>query len=274
VNVLTARALDTDFSVASDNERVLAGCAAVTAMYPPAAGPPTLEYVLDVRRATLFRDGVAAAEGFAAASFPPFFERDLYDRIIERAAPSLLLHAGVLVRDDRAILLVGASGAGKTTMCRALVARGAKYMTDEIAAIDAELRVRGLPRPLSLAPDSAPDDEAARALRGVAGGYRFCARDGTNTEAMLFALAPEYVRLEPAPIAAVVHLRHAPNDPAGARSIRSSEALPVLWREHLRDDEGELDLAIALLRDVPSFEVVTHSVEDGCRDIDAIWAGR
>lgn len=274
MRVLTARALDTDVSVASDDERVLDGVRAVMATYPPALGEPTLRYVLDVARAIVFRNGEELAAGFAAASFAPYFERDLYDVVIERAAPSLLVHGAVVVRDGVAILLFGASGAGKTTTCRALVARGARYVTDEIAAIDAESRARGLPRPLSLGPASPPHDPAAHALRGHMGSYRFVARDGSNVEAPLFALSAECVVHEPVPIAAIVHLRHDPNAPEGGRRLSSAEALPLLWAERLRTHPGELELAITLLQRVSAFEVVTRSVEGAVRDIDALTSER
>lgn len=51
-------------------------------------------------------------------------------------ARAVKIHAGVVSKDDKAVVLCGASGAGKSTLTAALVQRGWKYLTDEIAVID------------------------------------------------------------------------------------------------------------------------------------------
>jgi hypothetical protein len=57
------------------------------------------------------------------------------------ARPEVFVHAGVVAVAGRAILLPGRSGAGKTTLVRALVAAGATYYSDEYAVLDREGRV-------------------------------------------------------------------------------------------------------------------------------------
>lgn len=47
-----------------------------------------------------------------------------------------LIHAGVVVRDNKAILLPGCSGSGKSTLVAALAAKGWRYLSDELALID------------------------------------------------------------------------------------------------------------------------------------------
>lgn len=70
------------------------------------------------------------------------------------------IHAGVVTWRGRAIVLPGASHAGKTTLVTALVRRGAVYYSDEWAVVDGKGRVYPYVRPLSIrgtfgAPDSA-----------------------------------------------------------------------------------------------------------------------
>ena len=48
----------------------------------------------------------------------------------------LLLHAAVVARDDRAILMSGVSGAGKSTLSLMLSQRGWRFLGDEFAMID------------------------------------------------------------------------------------------------------------------------------------------
>ncbi len=59
------------------------------------------------------------------------------------------LHAGVVARNGGALVLCGASGAGKTSLCVALGLRGAVVYSDEVAAFDMNtLRIDPFPRDL------------------------------------------------------------------------------------------------------------------------------
>lgn len=63
----------------------------------------------------------------------------------------LLLHASVVERDGRALLMTGESGAGKSTLAALLAARGWRLMGDEFALIDpASGLVHAFPRLVSL----------------------------------------------------------------------------------------------------------------------------
>ena len=63
----------------------------------------------------------------------------------------LILHAAVLERAGRALVLPAPPGSGKSTLCAALVARGWRLFSDELALIDVDSgQVVPLPRPVSL----------------------------------------------------------------------------------------------------------------------------
>ena len=63
----------------------------------------------------------------------------------------LILHAAVLERSGRALVLPAPPGSGKSTLCAALVARGWRLLSDELALIDVDRgQVVPLPRPISL----------------------------------------------------------------------------------------------------------------------------
>ena len=70
--------------------------------------------------------------------------------ILRRLSGFALVHAGVVAVGGAAILLPGASGAGKTTLVRELAQRGAEYFSDEYALLDREGRVHPYPRALML----------------------------------------------------------------------------------------------------------------------------
>ncbi|CAD5375194.1 Aldolase [Rubrivivax sp. A210] len=63
----------------------------------------------------------------------------------------LILHAAVLERNGRALILPAPPGSGKSTLCAGLAWRGWRLLSDELALIDpASGRVSPLPRPVSL----------------------------------------------------------------------------------------------------------------------------
>ena len=63
----------------------------------------------------------------------------------------LIVHAAVVERSGRALLLPAPPGSGKSTLCAALVNRGWRLLSDELALIDpASGAIAPLPRPVSL----------------------------------------------------------------------------------------------------------------------------
>ena len=70
--------------------------------------------------------------------------------IAERAPDHLFVHAGVVGWENRAIVMPGASFAGKTTLVRAWLEAGATYYSDEFAVLDRAGRVHPFARPLAI----------------------------------------------------------------------------------------------------------------------------
>lgn len=63
----------------------------------------------------------------------------------------LILHAAVIERDGRALILPSPSGSGKSTLCAGLIWRGWRLLSDELTLIDVKTgRVTPIPRPVSL----------------------------------------------------------------------------------------------------------------------------
>ncbi|MEY9951414.1 hypothetical protein [Leifsonia sp. EB34] len=141
----------------------------------------------------------------------------------------LLFHAAAAVRaDGRAILLVGPSGAGKTTAITRLAGPHG-YLTDEMALVGADGRVLPYPKPLSverggpakaqLAPsalglrvgDVAHDVDRVIVLNREAGGPRRPRSRRLDLVESLEALVPQLSALEhhPGPLGALAELiRH------------------------------------------------------------------
>jgi hypothetical protein len=98
-------------------------------------------------------------------SNPWVLSGDLRHLIIQRVmadSPGFLaLHAAVVARGPDALVLAGASRAGKTTLALQLVARGWQLVSDDVAAVD---RASGSVRPF-LKPVSIKDAATFEALR-------------------------------------------------------------------------------------------------------------
>jgi hypothetical protein len=85
-----------------------------------------------------------------AISLVPALVNVLDDAVIERLTSFRAVHAGAVAWNGRAMLLPGATHAGKSTLVAELLRRGATYFSDEYALIDPEGRVHPYPRPLLL----------------------------------------------------------------------------------------------------------------------------
>jgi hypothetical protein len=96
-------------------------------------------------------DGVRSFEPLPANQGFALLEWALNWCITAQVNHWLLIHAAVLERDGRALILPAPPGSGKSTLCAALALRGWRLLSDEIAIIslDAE-RLHALARPVSL----------------------------------------------------------------------------------------------------------------------------
>jgi len=87
----------------------------------------------------------------------PFLEWGLNWCVHRHLHQHLVLHAAVVERGGRAAILPGAPGAGKSTLCAALVSRGWRLFSDELALFSlADGSLTPFPRPISLKNESIP----------------------------------------------------------------------------------------------------------------------
>lgn len=96
-------------------------------------------------------DGNATFHPLPAAQAFPLLEWGLNWCVTNHCHQYVVLHAAVLERHGRALLLPAPPGSGKSTLCAALVAGGWRLLSDELALIELSgLRVVPIPRPISL----------------------------------------------------------------------------------------------------------------------------
>jgi len=104
------------------------------------------EVVIDARRIlSVFKSPAAL----------PHLEWALNWWIYNYAHQFFIVHAAVVERDGKAILLCGPPGSGKSTLCAALVARGWRLLSDEVALVCPDtLKIFATARPISLKNES------------------------------------------------------------------------------------------------------------------------
>jgi hypothetical protein len=75
----------------------------------------------------------------------------LYTTLLRSVEAAYLLHAAAVARDERALLIGGPSGSGKSSLARALAARGFRLLSDDIAPLMiGDRRVYPFPRRLGI----------------------------------------------------------------------------------------------------------------------------
>lgn len=203
---------------------------------------------------------------------PRMFLATLHSAMLRLAccAPGVFaaLHASVVARAGRAIVLSGPSGRGKTTLAAALGLGGFSFLSDEAALLDEAFRVWPAPvaygltsGALPLLPPSAltPDRLAPPLLR----------RDGTAVH----YLRPDRIQREPVPLAGIVFPRVAPGEPTRLEALGPRASLAGLGEGGIEFpgtmSESAIRRLVDGLREVDRFVLHVGSLSDA----EALLAG-
>jgi HprK-related kinase A len=96
-------------------------------------------------------DGEQPFQPFAASHAMPLFEWGLNWCIARQGQQNLMLHAAVLERRGKALILPAVPGSGKSTLCAALAQRGWRFLSDEFCMIrPLDGQILPIPRPTPL----------------------------------------------------------------------------------------------------------------------------
>ena len=102
-----------------------------------------------------YLEGETPFEAFDAATHLPMLEWGMNWGIAQRFTDMLLLHAGVVERDGRAIVLPAMPGSGKSTLTAGLTQRGYRLLSDEFGAVEGDSgQLRPVLRPIALKNES------------------------------------------------------------------------------------------------------------------------
>jgi HprK-related kinase A len=174
----------------TDISRLADGIALLYADYPVDAADGFADFHLALRRAGGLRrwfhpqvcfdhDGATPFKPLPLAQAYPMFEWTLNWCVSHRAHRYLIIHAAVLERHGRAVILPAPPGSGKSTLCAALVTRGWRLLSDEMTLVRLDDGMLApLPRPVSLknasigvirafAPDAVLSDPVDNTTKGT-----------------------------------------------------------------------------------------------------------
>jgi hypothetical protein len=248
--VTTFRALTTAVTVRVADDLPHADLVgAIIQSYPRAE---QAELVYELARGRIVRDGVDLALE-DPDDLIPLFEMDLYDQVVARCAPGWVLHAAALDINGRALVLCGASGAGKTTLTLALTRRGFRLLSEEVVWIDKVGVVRGLARPIHMPADSLQRASIPAAWMQLP--YPIRGRDDVRRENVLVIPSQQTFELGPLPLHTIVRIGHGADWPVYLRPSPHPRALQRLWDRALRQDDAGLEAATEVLRAYGSYEL-------------------
>lgn len=150
------------YRVHSDIESVAAGLALLYPDYPLVEDGEFCDFDVAVRRPNGLRkhvkpqvqfvfDGNSAFEPLPVTHAFPMLEWGMNWCISTHVNQFLLIHAAVIERDGRAMILPAPPGSGKSTLCAGLIHRGWRLMSDEVTMIPFDgSGIHALGRPVSL----------------------------------------------------------------------------------------------------------------------------
>lgn len=223
-------------------------------------------------QARFLLDGFEPFHPLPAAQAGPLFEWGLNWSVAFRPLGYLVIHAAVLAKDDRAILLPGFPGAGKSTLCASLAFhRGWRLFSDELAIYEPQTGwLWPHPRPISLKNESIA---RVAAMPGARLGPTY--RGTRKGDISLAACPPTAVTgaAQPARPAWLVFPRFEAGCAAGSEAISRAEAFAKIAEQSFNQERlGETGFRAlcALLDAAQCHEIRYGSTADGLDLIDAL----
>lgn len=217
-------------------------------------------------------DGIESFFPLPVDQAAPMLEWGLNWCIASRPLGFLVMHAGLLALSDKALMMPGVPGAGKSTLSASLcVLEGWRLLSDELAILDP---VTGLmqphPRPISL--KNASIDIVGKYCGANIGRVYQDTRKGTISHA---ACPPASVAAsgQAARVNWVVFPRFELGNPPSCEEISRVEAFSLISEQSFnRERMGEIgfDALCAMLTDTRCFQIVYGSTNDGLQLIREI----
>ncbi|MBB5205714.1 hypothetical protein HNQ51_003041 [Inhella inkyongensis] len=223
-------------------------------------------------QARFLLDGVEPFHPLPGEQAGPLFEWGLNWSVAHRALGFLVMHAAVLARNGRALMLPGFPGAGKSTLCASLTfMRGWQLFSDELAIYDpARAQLLPHPRPISLKNESIA---RVQAMPGAQLGPVFRATRKGDIAHAACPQASVQAAHRPAELAWLVFPRFEAGAESSVEEISRVEAFVLLSEQNFNQErmgEAGFTAACALLDGARCFQIRYGSTEAGLALIDEL----
>jgi hypothetical protein len=213
---------------------------ALVGTYGPPNGSIDLDYYLACQgHLDVWRNEERLRASPTAEDVLDVFALDFYRTLLRRTPSTLVLHAACVAWKEHALVLAGESGQGKSTLCHALVERGARYLSDEWTLFDDGPLASGITRPLSLELDAS--DTRLRAFRA-----------SRESNEVLLHPSESDIAHNPVPLHTLVILERDSNQ-NGLFPLNSDEKCAALAKHTLRASRGSVTILSQLVARVPTF---------------------
>jgi hypothetical protein len=243
---------------------------ALTGLFPASQSPPDVVLALDTRgdAVTVGVDGVQVAEVDPSLALSVALERLILR--LSRDATSCWVHAGVVEKGGRALLLPAMSRSGKSTLTAALLGVGFRFGSDELAPLDAEGRVEPYPVPIRMREDALGRLDPLPPGVTLWPGRMFRKHDWARFLLPAHACAPG-----PHPVGAILFLAgFRAGDTPELRGVSSGQTAVRLLAEQLGVDSPsarDFETCTALGERVPAYELVAVAPHATARWIAERW---
>ena len=219
-------------------------------------------------------DGIESFFPLPAEQAAPMLEWGLNWCVASRSLGYLVMHAGLLARSGRALMMPGSPGAGKSTMCASLcLLEGWQLLSDELAILDPSTGLmQPHPRPISLKNTSI--DVVSHFPGAQLGRVYQDTRKGTISHATCPTASIDAAS-SPARVEWVVFPRFETNNPVRCDEISHAEAFALISEQSFNKERmGEVgfDALCAMLTGARCYQIVYGSTADGIQVIREITA--
>ncbi len=215
--------------------------------------------------AELLRDGMRIYQCESADDLLDFLQVDLYRRIVLGVQNRWLLHAAAVARGDSVMVLAGPSNAGKSTLCRALMAEGWTYLSEEIVSLGAST-VDALRRPLHL--------ESPEQIVGIPTlVHPVRMRDEPVSWIVRPPETSSPVQTKKLRVAAILRIQYRPGSETKLAPLSASLALEQLWDCRMNTGLDVAKLACEIVATTPCYRLDSSDVPSAVHAVTSIERG-
>jgi hypothetical protein len=213
-------------------------------------------------RSDVYRDGIPVGRAPRLSEMAPIVKAALWQSAINAHDFLFYIHAGVVGTGASCVLLPAAAGSGKSSLTAALVHRGFRYFSDEVALIE-PTTFHVSPMPLAMCIKSTGWDLMARYYPGILSLPVHVRSD----EKVLRYIPPpaDSVEQVPMPVAHIIFPRYEEAASTRLERVKRSEALGRLMGECLalrqRLDQNNVRQLVRWIAGVECYELTFSSLE-------------